>query len=68
MSYSGDNTLSQYQDNRLSVLGAQSTVSIESLESESDPFDDHHQPDIKAKRGSFAKIKSKVKPYQVNSA
>ena len=43
-------------------MSAQSTLSVESLDDGggSDTFDENHQPDFRAKRGSFAKIKNKV--------
>ena len=43
-------------------MSAQSTLSVESLDDGggSDTFDENHQPDFRAKRGAFAKIKNKV--------
>ena len=47
-------------------MSAQSTLSVESLDDGggSDTFDENHQPDFRAKRGSFAKIKNKVLHYE----
>ena len=42
-------------------MSAQSKLSVESLnDGGSDTFDENLQPDFRAKRGSFAKIKNKV--------
>lgn len=46
--------------NRLSTISSANTMSEESLDYQPDPFDDQPPLDIKAKRGSFTKIKNKA--------